>query len=198
KVVEDVLGSLRIELGVNRLELPQKGQWEFLWIHSAPMFDFDEESQRYKSVHHPFTAPYDEDLEKLVSDPANVRSKSYDLVLNGCEMGGGSIRIHDPEMQAQVFTALGIDDEEAQEKFGFLLDALKYGAPPHGGLAFGLDRLVMLALELDSIRDIIAFPKSQKAADIMSDAPNFVDEKQLKELHIVTTAVKQAKESKEA
>ena len=189
KVVQNVLGNLRVEIGVNRLELPKSCQWEFLWVHSAPMFEYDEEAGRYSSVHHPFTAPYDEDLSKLESDPANVRSKSYDLVLNGVEMGGGSIRIHDPEVQKRVFTALGIGKEEAELKFGFLLDALKYGAPPHGGLAFGLDRLVMLILELESIRDIIAFPKTQKASDIMSDAPNVVDDKQLKELHLVTAAV---------
>lgn len=189
KVVEHVLGSLRIEIGVNRLELVQSGQWEFLWVHSAPMFEYDEDEGRYSSVHHPFTAPYADELDRLESDPVHVRSQSYDLVLNGVELGGGSIRIHNPDVQRRVFTALGIGDEEARLKFGFLLDALQYGAPPHGGLAFGLDRLVMLALELDSIRDIIAFPKTQKASDIMSDAPSPVDEKQLKELFIVSSAL---------
>ncbi len=188
KTVCNVLGNLRVELGVNRLGLTKSGQWEFLWLHSAPMFEYDEDERRYNSVHHPFTAPYPEELEKMETDPANVRSLSYDMVLNGVEMGGGSIRIHQPDVQARVFKALGISDEEAEEKFGFLLDALKYGAPPHGGLAFGLDRLVMLILELDSIRDIIAFPKTQKARDLMSDAPNLVDEKQLKELSIISSA----------
>ena len=151
------------------------------------MFEFDEEAQRFNSVHHPFTAPYPEDLDKLGSDAGAARSQSYDLVLNGVELGGGSIRIHDPEVQEAAFRALGINDEEAQEKFGFLLDALQYGAPPHGGLAFGLDRLVMLITGAESIRDVIAFPKTQKATDVMSEAPSPVAEKQLQELHIVST-----------
>ena len=186
KNVENVLGALRIKLGTEILKLAQKGQWEFLWLHSAPMFEWDDETQRYYSVHHPFTAPYAEELDKMESDPGNVRSQSYDLVLNGVEMGGGSIRIHSPEVQARVFKALGISDEEAKAKFGFLLDALKFGAPPHGGLAFGLDRMVMLLLEIDTIRDIIAFPKTASAADLMSDAPSPVAPAQLQELFIRT------------
>jgi len=186
KNVENVLGALRIKLGTEILKLAQKGQWEFLWLHSAPMFEWDEETQRFYSVHHPFTAPYADEIDKMETDPANVRSQSYDLVLNGVEMGGGSIRIHSPEMQARVFKALGIGDEEAKAKFGFLLDALKFGAPPHGGLAFGLDRMVMLLLEIDTIRDIIAFPKTASAADLMSDAPSAVAPAQLQELFIRT------------
>jgi len=192
KNVENVLGALRIKLGTEILKLAKKGQWEFLWLHSAPMFEWDEETQRYYSVHHPFTAPYDDELDKMESDPANVRSQSYDLVLNGVEMGGGSIRIHSPEMQARVFKALGIGDEEAKAKFGFLLDALKFGAPPHGGLAFGLDRMVMLLLEIDTIRDIIAFPKTASAADLMSEAPGTVSAEQLRELCIRTVLPQQA------
>jgi aspartyl-tRNA synthetase len=188
KVVEATLGAVRVELGTRLLGLTTPDQWEFLWVHSAPMFEHDEEADRWVSVHHPFTAPYPEDLERLATEPGACRSQSYDLVLNGVEIGGGSIRIHDPEVQATVFGALGIDDEEAREKFGFLLDALALGAPPHGGLAFGLDRLVMLMLGLDSIRDVIAFPKTQKAMDLMLDAPSPVADKQLKELHIVTAA----------
>jgi aspartyl-tRNA synthetase len=186
KDVENVLGALRVKLGTEILKLAKKGQWEFLWVHSAPMFEWDEETNRFYSVHHPFTAPYAEELEKIESDPGNVRSQSYDLVLNGVEMGGGSIRIHSPEVQERVFRALGIGEEEAKAKFGFLLDALKFGAPPHGGLAFGLDRMVMLLLEIDSIRDIIAFPKTASAADLMSDAPSAVSAEQLRELSIRT------------
>jgi aspartyl-tRNA synthetase len=191
KVVEATLGAVRVELGTKLLALAQPGQFEFLWVHSAPMFEYDDDTQRWYSVHHPFTAPYAEQLDQLASNPGSVLSQSYDFVLNGVEMGGGSIRIHDPAVQKRVFTALGIGDEEAKAKFGFLLDALRFGAPPHGGLAFGLDRLIMLALELDTIRDIIPFPKTQKASDLMSEAPSPVDGKQLQELHIVTTATKE-------
>jgi aspartyl-tRNA synthetase len=186
KNVESVLGALRVKLGTETLKLARKGQWEFLWLHSAPMFEYDEETARYYSVHHPFTAPYAEELDKIESDPGNVRSQSYDLVLNGVEMGGGSIRIHSPEVQERVFRALGIGEEEAKSKFGFLLDALKFGAPPHGGLAFGLDRMVMLLLEIDTIRDIIAFPKTASASDLMCQAPSPVAAEQLRELSIRT------------
>jgi len=184
KNVENVLGALRVKLGTETLKLVSKGQWEFLWVHSAPMFEWDEETGRYYSVHHPFTAPYAEELDKIESDPGNVRTQSYDFVLNGVEMGGGSIRIHSPEVQARVFKALNMTDEDARAKFGFLLDGLKYGAPPHGGLAFGLDRMVMLLLEIDTIRDIIAFPKTASASDLMSEAPSPVAPEQLQELFI--------------
>ena len=187
-IVEATLGAVRVELGTKLLQLTTPDQWEFLWVHSAPMFEFDEDSNRYVSVHHPFTAPYPEDLEKLASAPGEARSQSYDLVLNGVELGGGSIRIHDPEVQEAAFRALGIDEAEAREKFGFLLDALQFGAPPHGGLAFGLDRLIMLITGAESIRDVIAFPKTQKATDVMSEAPSPVADKQLQELHILSTA----------
>ena len=186
KNVENVLGALRVKLGVEILKLVRKGQWEFLWVHSAPMFEWDDETSRYYAVHHMFTAPYFDELDKIESDPANVRTQSYDLVLNGVEMGGGSVRIHSPEVQARVFKALNMSQDEARAKFGFLLDALKFGAPPHGGLAFGLDRMVMLLLEIDTIRDIIAFPKTASAADLMSEAPSPVAPQQLQELFIRT------------
>jgi aspartyl-tRNA synthetase len=188
KTVCTVLGALRVELGVNRLQLAKPGQWEFLWMHSAPLFEFSEEQRAWVAVHHPFTSPYPEDLDKIATDPGNVRSRSYDLVLNGNEIGGGSIRIHDSATQAKVFAALGISDDEAQQKFGFLLHALSFGAPPHGGMAFGLDRLIMLMAGAESIRDVVAFPKNQKARDEMLDAPNPVTDKQLRDLALVIAA----------
>jgi aspartyl-tRNA synthetase len=149
-----------------------------------PMFDYDTDARRWVALHHPFTSPKTEDLERVDLDPANVKARAYDMVLNGSEIGGGSIRIHRVDVQEKVFAALGIGPEEARAKFGFLLDALRYGAPPHGGIAFGLDRLCALMSGVDSIRDVIAFPKTQKASCLMTEAPSPVDEMQLRELHI--------------
>ncbi|MFP4615827.1 MAG: aspartate--tRNA ligase [Thiohalorhabdus sp.] len=180
KVVNEALGALREQLARDRGLLA--GGWRPLWITDFPMFEWNPDSQRYEPLHHPFTAPYAEHLDKLESDPGAALSRAYDLVLNGAEVGGGSIRIHDPETQRRVFNALGIGEEEAQEKFGFLLDAFRYGAPPHGGLAFGLDRLVALLAGADSIRDVIAFPKTQRASCLLTQAPSEVDAEQLTEL----------------
>jgi len=188
KVVAEVLGAVRVELGIKLLELVEPGRWEVLWVHSAPMFEYDDDERRWLSVHHPFTSPYPEDLDRLADEPGACRSQSYDLVINGMELGGGSIRIHDPAVQRRAFAALGIGEEEAREKFGFLLDALAHGAPPHGGLAFGLDRILMQLAGTDNIRELIPFPKTQKAADLMLEAPSPVAERQLKELHILSTA----------
>ncbi len=182
KVVNDALGALRVKIG------HEKGfaakEWKPLWVVDFPMFEYDDEAGRWVALHHPFTAPKDGHEEFLASNPGKALSKAYDMVLNGWEVGGGSVRIHRQEVQAKVFQALGISDEEAQNKFGFLLEALQYGAPPHGGLAFGLDRLVTLMTGAESIRDVIAFPKTQRAACLLTHAPNAVDEKQLRELHI--------------
>ncbi|HKQ84320.1 MAG TPA: aspartate--tRNA ligase [Steroidobacteraceae bacterium] len=182
KVVNDALGALRLKLGQD-LGLVQTG-WRPLWGVDFPMFEWDADEKRWVALHHPFTAPREDDAAALRADPRNALSKGYDCVLNGSEVGGGSVRIHRPEMQSTVFDLLGIGPEEAQQKFGFLLEALKYGAPPHGGIAFGLDRLVMLMAGADSIRDVIAFPKTQTAADLLTDAPTTVSEAQLRELHI--------------
>ena len=182
KVVNDSLGALRLKLGED-LNLRQDG-WKPLWVVDFPMFEYDADLKRWVALHHPFTSPKTEDLERVDLDPANVRARAYDMVLNGSEIGGGSIRIHRMDVQEKVFAALGIGPEEARAKFGFLLDALKYGAPPHGGIAFGLDRICALMSGVDSIRDVIAFPKTQKASDLMTDAPSTVDEAQLRELHI--------------
>ena len=185
--VHRVLGELRVKLG-HDLEMIDPKQAEWLWVVDFPMVEWSEDKKRWDSLHHPFTAPNDEDLAKLDSDDhdtiASIKSKAYDLVLNGSEMGGGSIRIHRPDVQSKVFKLLGIDEEEAKAKFGFLLDALKYGAPPHGGLAFGLDRTVMQLVGTSNIRDVIAFPKTQNGADLMTEAPSPVDEDQLKELNL--------------
>jgi len=181
KIVNDALGHLRVKLG-HDLGLVAENDHRFVWVVDFPMFGWNAEEKRPEALHHPFTAPYAEDLDKLESDPLNMRSQAYDLVWNGTEIGGGSIRIHNPEVQARVFKTLGISDDEAQAKFGFLLQALKYGAPPHGGLAFGLDRVLALMAGVDSIREVIAFPKTQKAADPMSDAPSEVSDAQWKEL----------------
>ena len=182
KVVNEALGALRVKLAED-LDLMQ-GEWEPLWVVDFPMFEWDEGGKRWHALHHPFTSPKESDLELLESDPGNCYSRAYDMVLNGMELGGGSMRIYREEVQMKVFKALGISDEEAQEKFGFLLDALKFGCPPHGGIAFGLDRLVMLLSGASSIRDVMAFPKTQSASCMLTQAPSAVSEQQLRELHI--------------
>ncbi|MBE6551730.1 MAG: aspartate--tRNA ligase [Ruminococcaceae bacterium] len=186
KVVFDSLGALRCHVAA-QLGLADKNKYEFVWITDFPMFEYDEEEDRYVAMHHPFTAPKDEDLQYLESDPARVCAKAYDIVLNGWEMGGGSVRIHRRDVQERVFAAIGLSPEEAQEKFGFLLDAFKYGAPPHAGLAFGLDRLVSLVLGLDAIRDVIAFPKVQNASELMTGCPSRVPDQSLADLSIAVT-----------
>jgi len=182
KVVSDALGALRLKIG-HDLKLVEPG-WRPLWVVDFPMFEWDPDEKRWQAMHHPFTAPKVDDPATLSKDPGAAVAKAYDMVLNGSEVGGGSVRIHREEMQSAVFTLLGIDAAEARRKFGFLLDALKFGAPPHGGLAFGLDRLVMLMAGAESIRDVIAFPKTQTAADLMTEAPTEVSEAKLRELHI--------------
>ena len=180
KVVNDALGALRVRLG-HDLELVESG-WRPLWVVEFPLLEEDEEAGRWVSLHHPFTAPHPDDLSSMASDPGRVRSRAYDMVLNGTEIGGGSIRIHQSEVQQKVFTALGFDEAEAQSRFGFLLDALQYGAPPHGGIAFGIDRIISMVAGEDSIRDVIAFPKTQKASCLLTEAPGNVDLGQLREL----------------
>jgi aspartyl-tRNA synthetase len=181
KVVNDVLGRVRLQLG-RQLNLIPKGVFNFVWITDFPLLEFDEAEKRWSAKHHPFTSPLDEDLPLLSTDPGKVRAKAYDLVLNGSEIGGGSLRIYRREVQSLLFQQLGIGPEEAKEKFGFLLEALEYGAPPHGGIAFGFDRLVAILAGAESIRDLIAFPKTQKATDLMTEAPSTVDSRQLAEL----------------
>jgi len=181
-VVNEALGALRVKIG-HDLDLVEHG-WKPLWVIDFPMFEWDEKANRYSALHHPFTSPTEEDIDKLETDPGNCNSRAYDMVLNGTELGGGSMRIYREEIQKKVFKALSISDEEARDKFGFLLDALKYGCPPHGGIAFGLDRLVMLMTGAQSIRDVMAFPKTQSAACLLTQAPSVVNDTQLRELHI--------------
>lgn len=182
------LGALRCELA-KRLGLARKDDYKLLWVTEFPQFEYSEEEDRLVAKHHPFTAPMDEDIDKLDTDPRSVRAKAYDIILNGCELGGGSIRIHDSALQTRMFRALGFTEEKAKEQFGHLITAFSYGAPPHGGLAYGLDRLCMLLAGLDSIRDMIAFPKVQNASDLMMQCPDLVDDKQLDELSIAVTRV---------
>ena len=195
-VVAQALGALRIEMAKRR-NLIDPDKYMFTWVTKFPMFEYSEEEKRYVAMHHPFTAPCDEDLPLLKTNPGKVYAKAYDMVLNGIELGGGSIRIHRQDVQKAIFEAIGLTDEEAKEKFGFLMTAFEYGAPPHGGLAFGLDRMMMLMAKRASIRDVIAFPKTQSANDLMDEAPNTVDEKQLRDLHIRTAILLKKDEKKE-
>ena len=195
QVVWDVLGNLRLEIA-RQLELLDKNAYKFLWVTEFPLLEWNEEAGRYTAMHHPFTMPMEEDLHLIDTDPGKVRAKAYDIVLNGTEIGGGSVRIFNQEIQSKMFGVLGFTKEQAQEQFGFLLNAFKYGAPPHAGLAYGLDRLVMLMAKEDSIRDVIAFPKVKDASDLMTEAPSGVDLKQLEELCLAITE-KEEKETVE-
>ena len=192
KTVWAVLGALRLELA-SQMGLLEKDDYRFLWVTEFPLLEWDEEEQRFTAMHHPFTMPMEEDLEVLDSNPGKVRAKAYDIVLNGNEVGGGSVRIFDPEIQSKMFEVLGFTPEQAQEQFGFLLTAFKYGVPPHAGLAYGLDRLIMLMAKEDSIRDVMAFPKVKDASDLMTEAPTAVDRKQLEELGLEIAEVCQEK-----
>jgi len=189
KVVNDSLAALRVQIGTD-LDLLES-EWAPMWVVDFPMFERDEDSGRWTSLHHPFTAPKVDEIDELSKNPGNVLSRAYDMVLNGTEIGGGSIRIHQVDVQQQAFKALGIDDDEAQEKFGFLLDALRFGAPPHGGMAFGIDRIVAMMSGVESIRDVIAFPKTQRASCLLTQAPSGVDKNQLRDLHIRLSAAAQ-------
>ena len=196
KVVFDVLGNLRLELA-RQLDLLKKDDFKFLWVTEFPLLEYSEEQGRFVAMHHPFTMPMEEDLELIDANPGAVRAKAYDIVLNGTEMGGGSIRIHQSDIQSKMFEVLGFTEEHAKDQFGFLLDAFKYGVPPHAGLAYGLDRMVMLMVGADSIRDVIAFPKVKDASCLMTEAPSPVDEKQLKELGIEVSEEETQEENSE-
>ena len=190
KVVFDSLGALRNEVA-RRLNLIEEGSYDLLWVTEFPLLEYDEEEGRFTAMHHPFTAPMDEDLPLLDTDPGKVRAKAYDIVINGCEAGGGSIRIYNSDLQEKMFQTLGFSKEDAWARFGFLLEGFRYGTPPHGGMAYGLDRLVMLLTGCDNIKDVIAFPKVQNASELMSNAPDFVEEKQLEELQIKCYSVEE-------
>jgi len=187
KVVFDVLGNLRLELAKNLGLLEGNQEFRFVWITEFPLLEYSEEQGRFVAMHHPFTMPMEEDLHLIESDPGAVRAKAYDIVLNGCEIGGGSVRIHQSDIQEQMFKALGFTKEQAHSQFGFLLNAFRYGVPPHAGLAYGLDRLVMLMTGADNIREVIAFPKVKDASCLMTEAPGIVEQKQLDELGIAVT-----------
>ncbi|HEY1088626.1 MAG TPA: amino acid--tRNA ligase-related protein, partial [Archangium sp.] len=186
-LVHTVMANLRVHVAKKLGLIPEYGSggvWKFLWVVNPPLFEYDEETKTWAAAHHAFTRPHDEDVQYLLTDPGRVKCHRYDVVLNGFEIGGGSIRLHDPAVQAKVFKAMGISDEDARSKFGFLLDALQYGAPPHGGLALGMDRLAFLITESESLRDVIPFPKTSKGTDLMTLAPGDVDEKQLRDLYV--------------
>ncbi len=186
-LVHTVMANLRVHVAKKLGLIPEYGsggQWKFLWVVNPPLFEYDEDSKTWVAAHHAFTRPHDGDVQYLHTDPGRVKCHRYDVVLNGFEIGGGSIRLHDPKVQAEVFRALGISDEEARTKFGFLLDALKFGAPPHGGIALGMDRLAFLLTGAESLRDVIPFPKTKMGTDLMTGAPGDVDERQLKEIHV--------------
>jgi aspartyl-tRNA synthetase len=195
QLVHTVMANLRIQLGKQLGFIPASGtggEWNFLWVVDPPLFEYDSEKKSWAAAHHAFTRPHDECVDMIEKDPGKVLCYRYDLVLNGFEIAGGSIRLHNPDVQKKVFNALGINDEEASQKFGFLLEGLKFGAPPHGGIALGLDRLVMLLAGRESLRDVIAFPKTQRAVDLMSDAPTAVSNEQLGDLHIEVVRTKEA------
>jgi aspartyl-tRNA synthetase len=189
-LVHTVMANLRVHVAKKLGLIPEYGSggvWKFLWVVNPPLFEYDEETKTWAAAHHAFTRPHDEDVQYLLTDPGRVKCHRYDVVLNGFEIGGGSIRLHDPKVQAEVFKALGISDEDARAKFGFLLDALKFGAPPHGGIALGMDRLAMLLTGAESLRDVIPFPKTKTGTDLMTGAPGDVDDRQLREVHVRPT-----------
>ena len=194
KIVSDSLGHLRLEIAKRR-NLIDENEFKFLWVTEFPLLEWNEDEKRYTSMHHPFTSPLPEDLETYKDEPLKIRSRAYDIVLNGVELGGGSIRIHDRALQEQMFALLGLEKEVYEEQFQTLLQAFEYGAPPHGGIAFGIDRMIMLMAKRDTIRDVIAFPKTQSAMDVMVDAPSYVPRQSLRELHIKLDVKEEKKES---